>query len=73
MLSGGCTPAVAGLGAIRGLPFGAGAMAWDQRFDEPILLPGGRKLITLRDAALYITNFRRPNKPPPNGKPQCKP
>jgi hypothetical protein len=28
---------------------------WSKRFDEPIILPGGRKLLTLRDAATYIT------------------
>ena len=32
-------------------------MSWDQRFDEPIPLPNGKKLITLRDAALYITKL----------------
>jgi hypothetical protein len=28
---------------------------WKRRFDEPIPLPGGRKLVTLRDAGNYIT------------------
>jgi hypothetical protein len=28
---------------------------WKRRFDDPILLPDGRKLVTLRDAATYIT------------------
>jgi hypothetical protein len=28
---------------------------WGREFDEPIALPDGRKLITLRDAASYIT------------------
>jgi hypothetical protein len=37
-------------------PFGQ-AMSWDQRVFEPIMLPGGRKLATLRDAALYITKL----------------
>jgi hypothetical protein len=32
-------------------------VAWDQRFFDPIELPSGRKLITLRDAALYITKL----------------
>jgi len=32
-------------------------MGWDQRFDDPITLPGGRKLFTLRDAAEYITKL----------------
>jgi hypothetical protein len=30
-------------------------VSWDQRFFDPVELPGGRKLVTLRDAALYIT------------------
>jgi hypothetical protein len=30
---------------------------WDQTFFDPIVLPNGRKLITLRDAALYITKL----------------
>ena len=29
-------------------------MSWDQRFFDPIELPNGRKLVTLRDAAQYI-------------------
>ena len=32
-------------------------MSWDQRFYNPIELPSGRKMVTLRDAALYITNL----------------
>ena len=28
--------------------------AWARPFDDPVLLPGGRKLVTLRDAADYI-------------------
>ena len=32
-------------------------MAWDQTFFDPIELPNGRKLVTLRDAALYITEL----------------
>jgi hypothetical protein len=30
---------------------------WGRKFDEPIALPGGRKLVTLRDAARYITGL----------------
>jgi hypothetical protein len=30
-------------------------MAWFKRFVDPIVLPDGRKLLTLRDAAEYIT------------------
>ncbi|MEA3145352.1 MAG: hypothetical protein QOI53_779 [Verrucomicrobiota bacterium] len=29
-------------------------VSWDQRFFDPIILPGGRKLLTLDDAAQYI-------------------
>jgi hypothetical protein len=29
----------------------------DQRFFDPIELPGGRRLVTLRDAARYITKL----------------
>jgi hypothetical protein len=32
-------------------------LSWDQQFFDPIELPNGRKLITLRDAALYITRL----------------
>jgi hypothetical protein len=32
-------------------------VSWDQRFDEPIPLPKGKKLVTLRDAAEYITKL----------------
>jgi hypothetical protein len=32
-------------------------VSWDQRFDEPIPLPKGKKPVTLRDAALYITKL----------------
>jgi len=32
-------------------------MAWDQRFYDPIELPSGRKLVTLRDAALYVNKL----------------
>ncbi|SHG69413.1 hypothetical protein [Bradyrhizobium erythrophlei] len=32
-------------------------MSWDKKFDEPIPLPKGKPLLTLRDAALYITKL----------------
>ena len=32
-------------------------MAWSTPFDEPIVLPNGRKLITLKDAGAYITRL----------------
>ena len=36
---------------------GADLASWDQRFSDSIELPSGRKLATLRDAALYITKL----------------
>ena len=32
-------------------------MAWSARFDDPIMLPKGRMLITLKDAGAYITKL----------------
>ena len=32
-------------------------VSWDQRFFDPIILPGGKPLVSLRDAALYITKL----------------
>jgi len=32
-------------------------VAWDQTFFDPIVLPSGKKLITLSDAAEYITEL----------------
>jgi hypothetical protein len=32
-------------------------VSWDQRFDDPIVLPGRKPEVTLRDAALYITKL----------------
>ena len=32
-------------------------MSWDQWFSDPIPVPGRKPLITLRDAALYITKL----------------
>jgi hypothetical protein len=34
-----------------------GAVPWDQQFFDPIELPKGKKLVTLRDAALYVTKL----------------
>jgi hypothetical protein len=31
--------------------------SWDQQSFDPIMLPGRRPLVTLRDAALYITKL----------------
>ena len=32
-------------------------VSWDQRFFDPIILPGRKPLVTIRDAALYITKL----------------
>ena len=32
-------------------------MSWSARFDEPIPLSNGRELVTLKDAADYITKL----------------
>jgi hypothetical protein len=32
-------------------------VSWDRPFAEPIELPKGKKLVSLRDAALYITKL----------------
>jgi hypothetical protein len=32
-------------------------MGWSARFVDPIILPDGRKLLTLRDAATYIAEL----------------
>lgn len=32
-------------------------MSWSREFDEPIQIPNGRTLITLRDAASYIATL----------------
>jgi hypothetical protein len=32
-------------------------MSWDRQFFDPIELPKGKKLVTLRDAAEYITEL----------------
>jgi hypothetical protein len=32
-------------------------LSWSTPFADPILLPGGRELVTLKDAATYITGL----------------
>ncbi len=32
-------------------------MSWSREFEDPITLPDGRKLLTLKDAADYITKL----------------
>lgn len=31
--------------------------AWDKKFTDPIVLPGGRQLLTIGDAARYVTSL----------------
>jgi hypothetical protein len=38
---------------------------WSREFDEPIALPGGEKLVVLRDAANYITALPTKEATPP--------
>jgi len=33
------------------------AAAWARPFDDPVLLPGGRAIVTLRDAGDYISSL----------------
>jgi hypothetical protein len=33
------------------------ALPWSLEFDDPILLPNGRQLVTLQDAGTYITKL----------------
>jgi hypothetical protein len=40
-------------------------VSWDQQFSDPIELPSGRKLVTLRDAALYITKLPKAERDAP--------
>jgi hypothetical protein len=38
-------------------------VSWDREFQRPIAVPGKRKpLVTLRDAALYMTSLPRPER-----------
>jgi hypothetical protein len=41
-------------------------MPWSTPFDEPIALPGGRKLLTLQQAADYIIKLPEPQQKQPH-------
>jgi hypothetical protein len=46
----------------------AGAISdrgWGRDFDDPMTVPNGRKLVTLRDAATYITRLSKAEHAPP--------
>jgi hypothetical protein len=36
---------------------------WDRKFNEPITLPAGRRLVILRDAAQYIQKLPKKEEP----------
>src|SRR5258708_39690059 len=38
-------------------PSGVTLVSWDQEFFDPTILPGQKPLVTLRDAAQYITKL----------------
>jgi hypothetical protein len=40
-----------------GLTVGVELLSWKRRFDDPIPLPGGGRLVTLQDAGEYITKL----------------
>jgi hypothetical protein len=44
---------------------------WSREFEDPIPLPGGRKLITLRDAADYMTALPKKEAATNKGKIDC--
>jgi hypothetical protein len=46
---------------------------WKRSFDEPIALPDGRELVTLKDAGNYITKLLKAEHEARNGKPRCSP
>jgi len=47
-------------------------VSWDQRFSDPITVPGRKPLLTLRDAAVYITKLPRAEHNARNGRPRWK-
>ena len=42
---------------MKGCASRSGRTGWQRQFDDPIDLPGGRKLVTLEDAGNYITKL----------------
>jgi hypothetical protein len=46
---------------------------WKRLFDDPITLPDGRELVTLKDAGTYITKLPKAEHEHRNGKPRCRP
>ena len=48
-----CTVSAPNLVCVAGVT----SVSWAQRFDDPIVLPGRKPLVTLRHTALYITKL----------------
>jgi hypothetical protein len=48
------------------------AVSWDRPFGEPIEMPKGKKLVTPRDVALYITKLPKAEHDAKNGRPQWR-
>jgi hypothetical protein len=46
----------------------ASARGWQRAFDEPIVLPSGQNLVTLHDAATYITKLPKKE----SASPECQ-
>jgi hypothetical protein len=46
-------------------------VSWDQRFFDPITMPGRKPLITLRDAAHYITKLPKAEHDAPEWQARC--
>jgi|SRR5450755_3140781 hypothetical protein len=47
-------------------------MSWSRRFDDPIQPPKGKKLLTLKDAAAYITALPKSKQQSPGGRRRLK-
>ena len=47
-------------------------MSWSRRFDDPIQPPKGKKLLTLKDAAAYITALPKTKQQSPGGRRRLK-
>jgi hypothetical protein len=45
---------------------------WRRAFDDPIPIPGGRKLVTLRDAGRYITALPKATQNSPEWQPAAE-
>jgi len=45
---------------------------WSREFEDPITLPDGRKLLTLKDAADYIMKLPKKESDLPEGKPRSR-